>query len=218
MWCHLVKVKTCRLYFDEVKHDYPLMIFMLFCTGWWGNSFQVTTEGHCCECQRHHYVIHWSWLVNVQSVKIAEFVWTSWLNHRCLEVTSGCLMLSLRSWLTDYCLFCSNALCCTSCVFCMQTFSVFLFITSMLCIYPSATVNSILPSLLLSRDDLYFLTTSADCRLWWCTVQSNWCTDRDICLSNLRHFYCILVCNNCDGKLLFDDDTRTVFLILFTPR
>jgi len=44
------------------------------CTGWRGTSAQVISERCCCERQRDNHVVHWSWLVNVQPVQIAEFI------------------------------------------------------------------------------------------------------------------------------------------------
>ena len=123
-------LETVRNWKIEQQHT----IFGRCLTGWRGDFAQVVGGRCCCECQCDNYGIHWSWLVNVQPVKIAEFVWTPHIitdilkwptSVRCC-VYCPASILRRRSWMRDcFCLFCSNALWCTSGIYCMQTFSVF---------------------------------------------------------------------------------------------
>jgi len=169
-------------------------------------------------CSRYRYTT-----LNDSSstVKIAGFIWTPCIHQWHTEVTCKCLTMCLLSTVvhtTDE----IASVCLFQCIelyilcFLYVGFQYFIYVAGTVCIYPTASVSSIQASLLCLHDDLYFSTESADYCLWWCTVQSFWCTERDICLLNLWHFYCILGCN-CVGKLLFNSDARipVMFLILF---
>lgn len=120
-----------------------------------------------------------------------------------------------RSWMRDcFCLFRSNALWCTSLFLVHRRLQYFIYVTRTICIYPRACSLHCCCRMMICIFRRSQQTVVCDDI--WCSLK--WCTDRDICSLNLhRGIFRILVCN-CDGKLLFDSDVTTMFLILLIVR